>query len=84
MKIYSPVVSSIYSESLTFSLLCCAFSTNAIHFLCLTLRAGGAVGSGAGGEGAGGAGASAQSLKCDQCGAILKDVTAAELHAHKV
>ncbi|CAN0408338.1 unnamed protein product, partial [Laminaria digitata] len=28
-------------------------------------------------------GGSAQSLKCDECGAILKDVTAAELHAHK-
>lgn len=32
----------------------------------------------------GGGGAAAQSLKCDQCQAILKDVTAAELHAHKV
>lgn len=32
----------------------------------------------------GGDGAAAQSLKCDPCQAILKDVTAAELHAHKV
>lgn len=38
-----------------------------------------------GSEGAaGGGGGTAQSLKCDQCGTILKDVTAAELHAHKV
>lgn len=36
------------------------------------------------GSGEGGEGGSAQSLKCDQCGAILKDVAAAELHAHKV
>ncbi|CAM9546982.1 unnamed protein product [Ascophyllum nodosum] len=36
-----------------------------------------------GGSSGGDAGAAAQSLKCDQCGTILKDVTAAELHAHK-
>lgn len=36
-----------------------------------------------GSESAAAGGASAQSLKCDQCGTILKDVTAAELHAHK-
>ena len=33
---------------------------------------------------AGDAGGSAQSLKCDECSTALKDVTAAELHAHKV
>lgn len=32
----------------------------------------------------GGDGASAQSLKCNQCETLLKDVAAAELHASKV
>eukprot|EP00752_Nemacystus_decipiens_P014348 g12765.t1 len=41
------------------------------------------VDSGAAAGAGGGGGAAAQSLKCDQCQSTLKDVTAAELHAHK-
>ena len=39
-------------------------------------------GSSSGADG-GDAGASANSLKCDDCGTLLRDTTAAELHAHK-
>jgi UBX domain-containing protein 1/4 len=42
---------------------------------------------GVGGEGSAeeqaAAAAAAASLKCDDCGALLRDTTAAELHAHK-